>query len=204
MIHYDMKRMRQAVQLLVDTPYFRHHLVKLRSTVLKPRALPYKDKLEVLNELLIVGRQSIEAMENLIQVAEFKRTDRNDYQRVFMANKRKREKKLIALIQARTGQKLSLDERLAALAAYAEAWRAEKEQFLQTLGAMTWEDKNMHTIAFWQLIDDELDAAINDSKAKFRDHIWQLSRPVPKVGAPHTRKSTGSPRSSLPKPKRKH
>ena len=157
MIHYDIKRMRQAVQLLVDTPYFRHHLVKLRSTVLKPRALPFKDKLEVLNELLIVGRQSIEAMENLIQVAEFKRTDRNDYQRIFMANKRKREKKIISLVQVRTGQTLSLDDRLAVLAEYAEAWRLEKEQFLQSLGAMTWEDRNAHTAEFWQLVDSQIE-----------------------------------------------
>jgi hypothetical protein len=204
MIHYDIKRMRQAVQLLVDTPYFRHHLVKLRSTVLKPRALPFKDKLEVLNELLIVGRQSVEAMENLIQVAEFKRTDRNDYQRVFMANKRKRERKLISLIQARTGQTLSLDERLAALHAYSEAWRLEKEQFLQSLGAMTWEDKNLHTVSFWQLIDAEIDAAISDSSAAFRDHIWQLSRPVLKGGAARTRASAGSTPSARPKPQRKH
>lgn len=178
MIHYDMDRMRQAVQLLVDTPYFRHHLIKLRATVLKPRALPYKDNLEVFNELIVVGRQSIAAMENLIQVAEFKRTDRNDYQRLFMANKRKREKKLIALIQARTGQTLSLDERLAALAAYAEAWRVEKDQFLQSLGAMTWEDRNAHTAEFWQLIDAELDDAISDSNAQYRGHIGELSKRV--------------------------
>jgi hypothetical protein len=168
MIHYDIKRMRQAVQLLVDTPYFRHHLVKLRSTVLKPRALPFKDKVEVLNELLIVGRQSIEAMENLIQVAELKRTDRNDYQRVFMANKRKRERKLIALIQVRTGQTLSLDERLAVLAEYAEAWRLEKEQFLQSLGAMTWEDRNAHTAEFWQLVDSQIEGDLIAVKDQIR------------------------------------
>jgi hypothetical protein len=168
MIHYDMKRMRQAVQLLVDTPYFRHHLVKLRSTVLKPRALPFKDKLEVLNELLIVGRQSVEAMENLIQVAEFKRTDRNDYQRIFMANKRKREKKIISLVQARTGQTLSLDERLAVLAEYAEAWRLEKEQFLQSLGAMTWEDRNAHTAEFWQLVDSQIEGDLIAVKDQIR------------------------------------
>jgi hypothetical protein len=168
MIHYDMKRMRQAVQLLVDTPYFRHHLVKLRSTVLKPRALPFKDKLEVLNELLIVGRQSVEAMENLIQVAEFKRTDRNDYQRIFMANKRKREKKIISLVQARTGHTLSLDERLAVLAEYAEAWRLEKEQFLQSLGAMTWEDRNAHTAEFWQLVDSQIEGDLIAVKDQIR------------------------------------
>jgi len=196
MIHYDIKRMRQAVQLLVDTPYFRHHLIKLRSTVLKPRALPFKDKVEVLNELLIVGRQSIEAMENLIQVAEFKRTDRNDYQRVFMANKRKRERKLIALIQARTGQTLSLDERLALLLAYSEAWRLEKEAFLQSLGAMTWEDRNAHTAEFWQLIDAEIDDAISDSNRVFRAGIGQISK--------RALKSVGSTPSALPKPKRKH
>ena len=75
MIKFDVARARQAVQYLVDTNYFSHHLRKLRSTVEKPRALPFKGEAEVLNELLLIGRQNLDAMEKLVALAEFKRDD---------------------------------------------------------------------------------------------------------------------------------
>jgi hypothetical protein len=122
MVAYDLERARKAVQFLVDSSYFAHHIKKLRSTVHKPRSMPFKDDSEVLNELLTIGRQNLQAMENLIQVAEIKRDDRNAYQRQYMAAKRQRDRKVIELEEVMVGKRLSVDERAKVLLRQYGVW----------------------------------------------------------------------------------
>jgi hypothetical protein len=97
MLRYDIERARTAVQYLVDSPYFKHHVKRLRNVVSRPRALPFDGDSETLNELLVLGRQNLEAMENLISVAEFKRGAKGSYMSGFMRAKRERDRKLILI-----------------------------------------------------------------------------------------------------------
>lgn len=164
MIRYDKPRARQAVQFLVDSSYFHHHIKKLRNTVEKPRALPFKEDAEVLNELLVIGRQNVTAMENLIAVAEFKRGGKNDYQREYMAAKRKRDRKVIELEELMGGKKLSNELRAKVLKRQYEVWNREREQYLMTKGEMTWLEKNEAIRSFWDRKEAEIDALIAEAK----------------------------------------
>ena len=164
MIEYDAERVRAAVQYLVDSSYFLHHTKKLRSTVKKKRSLPFREDAECLNELLIVGRQSEAAMEALIEVAAFKRPGRNDYQREFMAAKRRRDRKVIELEESLVGRQLGLDERNAVLLKQYDIWNKEKNSVLEQLGDAEWADRNAAIRDFWARKEAEVDALIIEAK----------------------------------------
>lgn len=159
MIKYDTTRARVAVQHLVDTSYFSHHLRKLRSNLPKPRALPFRGEFEALNELLVIGRQSEEAFNNLIKLAEFKRggEDKNSYQRDYMAAKRKRDRKVIALEETMTGKKLSLEERRKLLLKQYAVWNREKDVMLRSVQDKPWAERNAAIREFWERKEHELD-----------------------------------------------
>lgn len=164
MIEYDAERVRQAVQFLVDSSYFMHHTKKLRSTVKKKRSLPFKDDAECLNELLVVGRQSEAAMEALIEVAAFKRPGRNDYQREFMAAKRRRDRKVLELEEALVGRQLGLDERNQVLLRQYDIWNKEKAGVLAQLGDAEWAERNAAIRDFWVAKEKEIDALTEEAK----------------------------------------
>lgn len=126
-ILYDSQRALKALQYLIDTPYFPHRVRALRNAVVKPRRMPFKDDAEVLNELLVIGRQSLQSLENLIAVAERKRGTRNDYQREFMATKRRRERMAVRCEENRLSRKLTPNERYQYLAAITAKWNEERD-----------------------------------------------------------------------------
>jgi hypothetical protein len=166
MIKYDTARARAAVQHLVDTSYFLHHLRKLRSTLAKPRALPFRDEFEVLNELLVIGRQSPEAFENLIKLAEFKRdSDKNSYQREYMASKRQRDRKVIKLEETMTGKKLDLDTRRKVLQKQYDVWNSERQQMLDAIADRSWADRNAAIRDFWERKEAEVDALQHEAES---------------------------------------
>lgn len=165
MIEYDLAKARLAVQFLVDSSYFHHHIKKLRTTVEKPRSMPFKDDAEVLNELLVIGRQNVAAMENLIGVAEFKRSDKNEYQRNYMAAKRQRDRKVYELEELMTGKALSQDARTKVLSRQYEVWNKEKTAYLKAQGELAWSERNEATRQFWERKEHELDALIVEAKA---------------------------------------
>ena len=167
MIRYNTARARQAVQHLVDTSYFVHHLRKLRSSLERPRALPFKGEFEVLNELLVIGRQSPDAFENLIKLAEFKRDgDKNSYQREYMAAKRKRDRKVIALEEAMTGARLSLDDRRKLLLKQYAVWNRERDAMLESIKDRSWADRNLAIREFWQRKEHEIDLLQQEASAQ--------------------------------------
>lgn len=171
MVEYDVERTRQALQYLVNTSYFAHHLRKIRSSVEKPRAMPFKGEVEVLNELLKIGRQNRQALDNLINVVEFKRDDKGSYQREFMAAKRKRDKKVIRLEEMLQGKSLTLDERTAVLLKQYEIWKKERAQFLHSKGDLSWEDRNAAIKDFWNSREaqiDQLTEEAQNAQANFR------------------------------------
>lgn len=184
MIRYDLGRARQGVQYLVDSSYFHHHITKLNSTIGKPRSLPFKGDAEVLNELLVIGRQSAQAMRNLIEIAEIKRGGRNEYQKTYMAAKRQRDRKVLELEQLMTGRKLDTDGRTKVLQRQYAVWNKERDQFLRTLGELSWAAKNEQVRQFWERKEREIDALCAEArvsgpiKRKYRVKVEQ----APKTG----------------------
>jgi len=164
MISYDLTRARRAVQFLVDSSYFHQHVRKLRSTVTKPRAMPFKDESEVLNELLVVGRQSAQAMENLIEVAQIKRDDRNEYQRQYMAAKRQRDRKIIEFEERVLGKKLGPEAKIQVLQRQYDTWNRERDALLKSMGNVSWADRNERLKDFWARKEREFDALIEEAK----------------------------------------
>jgi hypothetical protein len=167
MIEYNAERARAAVQFLVNSSYFPHHLKKLRSVVKRPRAMPFKDEAEPLNELLLIGRQSVEAMEALIQVAEFKRGGdeaRKAYMREFMAAKRRRDRKVIELEEKLVGRPMGLDERNGVLLRQYQVWHKERDQLLAKLGdRVEWAEKNAAIKQFWAAKEREVEALLDEA-----------------------------------------
>lgn len=165
MISYDLARARAAVQFLVDSSYFHQHVRKLRGTVGKPRALPFKGEAEVLNELLIIGRQNPQALENLIEVAEFKRGGRNEYQRQYMAAKRKRDRKVVEFEERVLGKKLAPEAKIQVLHRQYAVWNRERDALLAKLGEVEWGERNERLREFWERKERELDALIEEAKS---------------------------------------
>lgn len=164
MIAYDKARAKAAVQFLVDSSYFRHHVTKLRNTVEKPRALPFKDDAEALNELLVIGRQNLAAMENLISVAEYKRSNKNDYQREYMAAKRQRDRKVLLLEELMSGKPVAQQHRKAVLDHQYVVWNKERDALLKRNASADWTTRNKVIKAFWDTKEAEVDALIEEAK----------------------------------------
>jgi hypothetical protein len=162
MIRYNPARARDAVQFIVDSSYAVHHIKKLRTAVARPRSLPFKGEAEVLNELLVIGRQSRVAMENLIAMAEERRDTRNDYQRDYMAAKRQRERKVVQLETLLRGRPLSIDEAAQTIRKQQEVWRRERERALA--GVTDWHAKNATIADFWRKKDHELEELIAEAQ----------------------------------------
>ena len=164
MISYDKARAKAAVQFLVDSSYFRHHVTKLRNTVDKPRSLPFKEESESLNELLVIGRQNVQAMENLISVAEYKRGSKNDYQREYMAAKRQRDRKVLQLEELMSGKPVAIAHRKAVLEHQYKVWNKERDRLLQRHAESSWTDRNRALKLFWDLKEAELNGLIEEAK----------------------------------------
>lgn len=178
MIEYNAERVRAAVQYLVDSSYFLHHTKKIRSTVKKKRAMPFKGEAECLNELLLLGRQSEAAMEALIEVAAFKRPGRNDYQREFMASKRRRDRKVLELEEILVDRQLGLDERNAVLLRQYDVWNKEKATMLAKLGEVDWTERNAAIREFWTAKESEIDALAEEAKKSMNKTVRRAKRVV--------------------------
>jgi hypothetical protein len=192
-MEYNIERARRAVEYLVNTPYFPHRVRGLRGNVKKPRALPYKDEEEVLNELLVIGRQSLQAMENLIAMAEYKRdVDRVGYQRQYMADMRRRQRKAAQLEERRIGRKMNLDERVAFAHEVQGVWMEERDAYILKRVAQfktqyqeepTFDDKRAFIDQFWEIKEKELDAMLAEPVApatnlfRKRKRVVQVSEP---------------------------
>lgn len=193
MVTYNLDRARSAVQYLVDSPYFHHHVVKLRTASKRPRAMPFKEDSEVLNELVAIGRQSLEALENLIEVAEAKRSDRNDYQRQYMAAKRRRERLAVELEEALEGRKLDLRERIEVLQRQYKVWNKEKSAHLARAGGaqLGWNERNAAIKQFWDAKDAELLALIAEAKQRGPIHKGAAAKRVVRVPRPEPTTALG-------------
>lgn len=184
MIDYDPDRARAAVQFLAESPYFYQHTRKLAAAVVKPRAMPFKDAAEPLNELLRIGRQNRQAMDNLVRVAEIKRDDRNEYQRQYMAAKRKRDRKVVLLESLLEGRRLPHDMQVRILQHQYVVWNKERDQFLTGLGATPWAERNAQLREFWARKEAEIDQLIVEARktgpvVRKRKRVVVAQKPAP-------------------------
>lgn len=187
MIEYDVSRARKAVQLLVEVSHFNDYVKTLNRHVGRPRAMPYKGDIECLNELLVIGRQNKKALDNLIEVAKFKR-DNNDrkaeYQRDFMARKYQRDKKAIMLEEKFQGRRLKLEERRQLLLKQYEVWHKERAEYIAMHGELSWREKNTVISDFWKIKEQELDQLLQEAEAAQVKHELNKKKRVIIVNPP--------------------
>lgn len=195
MLKFDVQRAQAAVQYLVDSSYEKHHVKRLRNVVQRPRSLPFRGDAEVLNELLIVGRQNLQAMENLIAVAEFKRSAKDPYMKAFMRAKRERDRKVVAIEEITSGRKLTLDERVNLLRETHQKWHRERSHHMQVCTQQyrdqcgkepEWAHSNAFIKDFWMHKDMELDVLVRKARefAAHRQHPKREFVPVRPQHAP--------------------
>lgn len=175
-VRYDVARAQKALQFLVDSPYGMRHIQRIKALVEKPRAMPFQDEADSLNELLVIGRQSREALDKLIDVVEYKRRSRGSYQRDFMATKRARERKVVQLESLLREKNLNLDERMLVLRQYYDKWNVEKDAFVAAREPGSWMERNEVIREFWTSVDENLDkrlAAAREQEARIvhRKHV---------------------------------
>lgn len=163
MITYDAPRARAAVQFLAESPYHTQHVRRLNAAVVRPRSQPFKGDAEPLNELLVIGRQSRAAMDNLVEVAALRRDTRNDYQREYMAAKRQRDRKVIHLTRLLERRKIPVDMKVRVLRNQYEVWNKERDQFLASLGPVSWSERNTRLRDFWVRKESEIDQLIAEA-----------------------------------------
>lgn len=166
-VKYDVGRATEAVQFLVNDPYAVNRYKTLRKAITQPRRLPYKDDAEVLNELIVIGRQSPIALEKLIAIVEFKRNlSEKTYMASFMAASRKRVKDALRVQEIMAGVAYNAEERYEAERKVKELWTAEKMSFIEEAErkyveatgeeALPYDQRIEVNKAFWAKIDAEL------------------------------------------------
>lgn len=160
MIEYDLKRAKLAVQFLVNATFAPHHIRKIWTAVGKPRSMPFKEDMEHLNELIKIGRQSEQALKNLLELVEYKRGDAAAYMRDFMRAKRARDAKYLAFWMLENGKKLDRDEQRKVLIEKYFEWHAKKREFLEPYGNISYEERNALYKMFWSEIDKDLTAKL--------------------------------------------
>ena len=166
MLTYDVERARRAVQYLVTYSYGKSKIRKLRNVVTLPRSMPFKGEEEVLNELLVIGRQCELAMENLIALALHKRPEPNEVSAVTMSQRRRREAIAINYLRVMTGVKFTLDEAKEKASQLQSQWQQEKVVYIKQklIEHRIAHDKEMAAVgrnytlsqAFWGMKDEEL------------------------------------------------
>jgi hypothetical protein len=121
-------------------------------------------------------------MEALIALAESKRGGKSDYQREYMATKRRRERKVLLLEELMTGKPVPKAQQADVIKHQNAVWSREKEALLDRLGDLPWAARNDRLRAFWDRKERELDALIaeaRDSGPVKRRRVVRV-RPQPK------------------------
>ena len=174
MITYDLKRAKLATQYLVNATFSSHHIRKIWTAVGKPRSLPFKNDLEHLNELVLIGRQSVQALKNLLELVEFKRDDAAAYMREFMRAKRARDSKYILLLEYEKGEKFTQTEKRQILIEKYFHWNEEKRRFLERQGNLSYEEKNAALKLFWV----EQERGLDEKLTRIREAVesWSQNR----------------------------
>ena len=161
-MQYDVNRAKYALQFVVKSPYHSQLWRKVEAAAKKPRAMPFKDDQEPLNELVHIGRQSKAALDNLRVIIDRKRKGKNDYQRQYMEAKRRRDRKFIKLQELILGHAMTTDERRRALVEQYEHWHQGRDELLARLSEVSWDERNARLRDYWADIERDLDEALTE------------------------------------------
>jgi hypothetical protein len=161
-MQYNVNRARHALQYVVRSTYYSQLWRKIQAAAKKPKSMPFKDEQETLNELVSIGRQKYEALDNLYKIVQQKRRGKSDYQREFMAAKRRRDRKFVLQQELVLGTKLDYDARREALLQQYQVWHAQRDELIAKNAGLSWEDRNELVRKFWADVEEDLDQAIAD------------------------------------------
>lgn len=161
-MEYNVERAKAAINYLATLTYYAQVWRKIVAAAARPDSEPFTGEQEVLNELVHIGRQHKKALANLYELLKSKRSDKTDYQREFMANKRRRDNKAIKLEEAMIGRKLVLEERQAFLTTKYIHWNKQRDAILQNHSDVSWEERNDILKAFWAEEEMKIDAGLKD------------------------------------------
>jgi hypothetical protein len=197
---YNLKKAKKAIEFLVEAAHYESYKVSMKKIIAKPRALPYRDDKEVLNELIVIGRQSMLAFNNLLEVVEHKRSTpeerKNEYQKEFMAAKRRRDSAFIKLCELEKGKRLGIDERHNLLVTQHKKWEHDKLEYIALHGDVSWKDRNVLINQFWETKDEELAQQIHEIEYIQKTHAAnKLKKPI--VVQPTKRRAPAPTRMEL-------
>lgn len=141
--NYDAEKLRQAVELMIDTQWGDARIEKARSAVSLPpsRQKFFSGPTEPLNELVRLGRYSMPAFSRLVQLALDKRAmivqpeKRQEWLSRMRESTRKTrvlEKLFTQIQEAKLGRRMTAEEKKEMLTAERKKWRVFRLKFSQT------------------------------------------------------------------------
>jgi hypothetical protein len=93
-----------------------------------------------------------------------KPSTKDDYQREFMANKRRRDNKILLLENLLAGAPVAREDRVLIISKQYVIWDKEHKAYLSKKGKLSWEERNTATREFWRTKEEELDALIKEAQ----------------------------------------
>lgn len=192
---YDADEMKQAAARLAKQEDAKAHYEILDQVITKAGTLPvklYDTPAMWLNPLLYTYKAEPDTFKTVIQWANNKRIergltplinptpkfDKGEYQREFMAQKRDRERRAIQIENDRrpARDKLVSHARETFLRNLARGWQEERDRMLEAArtkkgSRLTKEEMRDALAAFWDMIDQRLDASELKPRSALRDAL---------------------------------
>lgn len=166
----DKQKIVRAVNYLIAAPNYAKLINEMTGIIERwdTHPMAYGGKLDMLNALLDVGLENRDAFEKLLKLVEQKRklvpqTKRTDYQRQLMRERRARVAKALELAELTSGR-LSAGDRRDREKALMDRWRQARREFIEAKGNLSWAERNEASTEFWNMIDRQLDANLQQAR----------------------------------------
>jgi len=161
----NKKQIVDAVNFLIESPKSGRLINEMRGIIAKWKTRPvvYAGDMVILNAMLDVGIENIEAFEKLVTLIEERRkmvpqSRRLDYQKNLMRDRRLRGNKAVELHELTSKKTLTTGERKKYLDGLQARWAKARQEFIASKGELSWKDRNAASQEFWSTIDRQLDA----------------------------------------------
>jgi hypothetical protein len=159
-MEYNVHRAAYALNHVLDSQEFFQTWEQIDCAV-KRKDLAVFDgdfELEPLNELVSIGVQSRRALQNLRQMVTYRKRARDDYQRNFLENIRRIERKALLVEEffAFSTKPFDIQDRREFFARQHALWGASKACFLAARDASSWDKRCKLIREFWQSVVTDL------------------------------------------------
>lgn len=162
----DKEEIREAAELLIQSDNYgelKHELMRLIADTGIPKR--FAGKYAPLNALIALHKSREEYYHNMIRFVESSRkkdpeTNRTDYQKNHMRQRRARLITAVLIEELRRGRKMTPTEKDAFRSGAQARWMARRDTFLASKGTVSWAKKNDLVAEFWQCIDEELEVEL--------------------------------------------